>query len=214
MVPMARKAFKFLFYFIIIRYMGSTLARGLKEFITYMFSSSHPEDEYVQLYYSKKHEKSPLTPILGVTIHEPNMPGLGPVSTWSRRLITGIIYRRSESQANLYITDDVFSTRVNMYDINGIMRGIQGAQAAFRRATKIGPLTRLELIGDADMPFFSRATSDAPEFRRFLAWRVKRELKRRARVTAAGATLRQRGVPRNVAQLILRRVGRGGAARQ
>jgi hypothetical protein len=182
-------------------------------YITYeLFSSSHPQDEYVELYYSKKHEKNPLTPILGVTIHEANMPGLGGFPY--QRLITGDIFRRSESHASTNLKTTVFSTRVHMLDINGIMRGIQGAQAAFRRATKIGPLTRLELIGDADMPFFSRAPSDVPAFRCFLAWHVKRELQRRARVTAAGATLRQRGVPRNVAELILRMVGRVGAARQ
>jgi len=91
-----------------------------------------------------------------------------------------------------------------MHDINGIIRGIQGAQAAFRRATKIGPLTRLELIGDPGT-FIRLATSDAPEFRRFLAWRVKRELKRRARVTAAGAALR-RHFTQNVTELILRKI--------
>jgi hypothetical protein len=194
--------------------MGSTLARGLKEFITHKFSSLHPEDESVELYYSKKHEESPLTPILRVTVHEVDRPGR---PARFQRFITGLVYRPSASQAStkLYINsyDTVFETRVSMYNINGIMRGIQGAQAAFRRATKIGPLTRLELIGDPGT-FIRAATSDAPAFRRFLALRVKRELKRRARVTAAGATLRQRGVPRNVAELILRRVGRGGAARQ
>jgi len=65
-------------------------------------------------------------------------------------------------------------------------------------------LARLELIGDPGT-FIHRATSDAPAFRRFLAWRVKRELKRRARVTAAGAALR-RHFTQNVTELILRKI--------
>jgi hypothetical protein len=178
--------------------MGSTLARGLKEFITHKFSSLRPEDESVELYYSKRHE----TPILRVIVHEAqsevDRPGL-------ERWITGHMYRPSASKkVGNQAYDTVFETRVPMHDINGIIRGIQGAQAAFRRATKIGPLTRLELIGDPGT-FIRLATSDAPEFRRFLAWRVKRELKRRARVTAAGAALR-RHFTQNVTELILRKI--------
>ena len=174
--------------------MGSTLARGLKEFITYMFSSSHPEVEFIELYYSKKHEKSHLAPILRVIVHE--------------RWITGVMYRPSASKkVGKHEYEMVFETQVNQYDINWIMRGIQGAQAAFRRATKIGPMTRLELIGDPGT-FINRATSDALAFRRFLARRVKRELERRTRVTAAGAALRQSGYPRNAIELILRSMER------
>ena len=187
--------------------MGSTLARGLKEFITHKFSSLRPEDT-VELYYSKRHEKSHLAPILRVIVHGVDRTGRPDRST-GQRYITGLIYRD-------HVPEIVFNTRVPMHDINRVMRGIQGAQAAFRRAAKIGPLARLELIGDpgtatSDAPIPVRrramraATSDAPEFRRFLAWRVKRELKRRAIVTAAGAALR-RHFTQNVTELILRKI--------
>jgi len=190
--------------------MGSTLARGLKEFITHKFSSLRPEDA-VELYYSKRHEKSHLAPILRVIVHGVDRTGRPDRST-GQRYITGLIYRDHVPETR------VFNTRVPMHDINRVMRGIQGAQAAFRRAAKIGPLARLELIGDpgtmrSDLfPPRRRAApknllrrSDAPEFRRFLAWRVKRELKRRAIVTAAGAALR-RHFTQNVTELILRKI--------
>jgi hypothetical protein len=186
--------------------MGSTLARGLKEFITYKFSSLRPEDESVELYYSKRHEKSHLAPILRVIVHEVDRSDVraGRPARF-QRYMTGLIYRDHVPEIVFETQWISYSMHDPMHDINKIMRGIQGAQAAFRRATKIGPLARLELIGDPGT-FRRAATSDAPEFRRFLAWRVKRELKRRARVTAAGAALRQRGVPRNVSELILRKI--------
>ena len=187
--------------------MGSTLARGLKEYITHKFSSLRPEDERLELYYSKKHEKGPLTPILRVIVHKVDrshvrIPGQ---PAEFQRYMMALIYRDRVPEI-VFETQWMYPMHDPMHDINKIMRGIQGAQAAFRRATKIGPLARLELI---DLPTFRRVlTSDAPAFRSFLARRVKRELERRTRVTAAGAALRQSGYPRNAIELILRSMER------
>jgi hypothetical protein len=118
----------------------------------------------------------------------------------STRTVQGLVYKDPSS----YEYETIFQTRVAASDIKAIMAAIRAAQAAFKRATKISPLTPLSLMPPTYAP-----PDDAPEFRHFLAMRVKRELERRVKdrvMTTAGAALSRSGLPRNVRELVLRKV--------
>lgn len=144
------------------------------------------------------------------------------------RKVKAYVYEHPSTPGTLYRDqyEVQFSSRrgnVDATDLDAIMMGVQEVQSDFRRYLKeddpwgrrmghYGPFTQLHLTDAAGL--FSKGPADRltrghDDFRSFLAMRVKRELQRRVRrrtVVPAGTALARRGLPRNVRELVLRKL--------